>query len=150
MRPYPATLHELGFGLPEGSSYQSPCRTSFIRAILVKVPFPLSAPLISDRGPFDSFIRIPTEMFALNGRLPTSLHLPHHGDCRLSRSLSRSVNRHCRRPRTRVLQCSAESALTAEDFERMLNKILKPIQDDVGAVKDDLRAVKVWQIICFR
>jgi len=109
--------------------------------ILVKVPFSLSAPVISDRGLFDSFVRIPTQMFALNGRLPT-LHLPHHGDCRISRSLSRSVNRHCRRPRTRVLQCSAESALTAEDFERRMKKILKPIQDD-------LRAVKVRQIICF-
>ena len=116
-------------------------KTSFIRAILVKVSFSLSAPVISDRGSFDSFVRIPTQMFAFNGRLPT-LHLPHHGGCRISRSLSRSVNRHCRRPRTRVLQCSAESALTAEDFERRMKKILKPIQDD-------LRAVKVRQIIWF-
>ena len=104
-------------------------------------------------------------MFALNGRSPTSLHLPHHKDCRLSRSLSGSVSRQCRRPRTTVLQCSAESALTAEDFERMLNKIMepmlnkimeptlnkimKPMQDDLGALKDELGAVKVWQITCF-
>ncbi len=100
----------------------------------------------------------PDSMFALIGRLPTSLHVIYHGGCRLSRSLSLSANTHCRRPRTRVLQCSAESALTAEgderstaeEIERMLNKALKPIRDDLkatrddlGIVKDDLRIVKV-------
>ena len=125
-----------------------PCRTSFTRAIMVKA----SSLCPRNFGPWTMRQLRPyyDSMVALNGRLPTSLHLPHHGGCRLSRSLSLSVNRHCRRPRTRVLQCSADSALSAEGIERiiaegierMLNKALEPTRDDLKAIKDDLGIVK--------
>ena len=80
-----------------------------------------------------------------------SLHAPHYGGCRLLRSLSLSI-RHGRRPKTRVLQCSAESVCEesfAEAYERVLNKALQPIRDDleaiedtIGMTKDDLGTVK--------
>ncbi|KAL0048769.1 hypothetical protein WJX82_010587 [Trebouxia sp. C0006] len=60
--------------------------------------------------------------------------------------------RHGRRPKTRVLQCSAESVCEesfAEAYERVLNKALQPIRDDleaiedtIGMTKDDLGTVK--------
>ena len=60
------------------------------------------------------------------------------------RSLSLSI-RHCRRSKTRVLQCSAESVFEesfAEAHERVLNKALQPIRDDLEAIEDTIGMTK--------
>ncbi len=145
------SFRELASGRLFLADQPKPSRTSFTRASLVSLPRDLGPHTVRQLRPYSD------SMFALIGRLPTSLHVSYHGGCRLLRSLSLSANTHCRRPSTRVLLCSAESALTAEGnerstaekIERMLNKALKPIRDDLkatrddsGIVKDDLRIVK--------
>ena len=99
----------------------------------------------------------PDSMFALIGRLPTSLHViimgvaDFRGLCLSQRTRTADAQGHesCSVLLT-ALTAEGNERSTAEEIERMINKALKPIRDDVkatrddlGIVKDDLRNVKV-------